>query len=315
MSLNPTTTGKGRPVATYGKKLHTDDQTISTLDTKSQTSSGFLFGAGEDDDENENNFGDFLGQSIFDKPKTASVDSTTAMKLAPTIVHSPPIDDIEMPDMPLTPRSKLAAELKSFEESQNNQKPKEHVYKTPFKLIGLDDDESEEESDDAFMERFRQEMKERSATKNFTDSTSTIKETVTDSAVSSIENSLPDLPGTSIPDALATTSTPSLPKIVPKVSTFPQFSEDEKESDFSDSEDERNLFVHRLNPPSVLANLPAEAVASKPALETREKRLANQSHTDLLIESESEIDKQPTKSSLTEKTKKVFFLYSIFFLF
>lgn len=308
MSLNPTTTEKARPVATYGKKLHTDDQTISTSDNKAQISSGFLFGAGDDDDdddENEDNFGNFLGQSIFDKPKTASVDSTTAMALTSTVIHSPPIDDIEMPDMPLTPRSKLAAELKSFEESQNKPKPKERVYKTPFKLIGLEDDESEEESDDAFMERFRQEMKERSATKNSTDSTSIIKDTVIDSAGPSIEKTLPDLPSTSVPDALATSSKPSLSEIVPKVSTFPQFSEDEKESDISDSEDERNLFVHRLNPPSVLANLPADADASELALETGEKKSANQTHTDLLIESESETDKQPTKSSLTEKTKKV----------
>ena len=192
MSSNPTAAAeKARPVATYGKKLHTDDEPAPASINITQKSSGFLFGA-DDEDEGEESGSFLFGKSIFDKPTTSPLDRIAATT-APDVVSSPPRDDVEMPDMPLTPRSKLAAELKRFEDEQQQNKPKKIVHKTPFKLIGLEDDESEEESDDAFMERFKQQMKDRDAEKANENSTNTIEDTINDNQAPSITSSLPSL--------------------------------------------------------------------------------------------------------------------------
>ena len=184
MSSNPTAAAeKARPVATYGKKLHTDDEPAPASINITQKSSGFLFGA-DDEDEGEESGSFLFGKSILDR-----IAATTA----PDVVSSPPRDDVEMPDMPLTPRSKLAAELKRFEDEQQQNKLKKIVHKTPFKLIGLEDDESEEESDDAFMERFKQQMKDRDAEKANENSTNTIEDTINDNQAPSITSSLPSL--------------------------------------------------------------------------------------------------------------------------
>ena len=138
-----------------------------------------------------------------------------------------------MPEMPLTPRSKLEAELrKRFEDEQQQNKPKKIVHKTPFKLIGLEDDESEEESDDAFMERFKQQMKDRDAEKANKNSTNTIEDTINDNQAPSITSSLPSLLAPPHPTRQQPLISPSLSQHSPKVTSFPNFSDDEKESEY-----------------------------------------------------------------------------------
>jgi hypothetical protein len=300
MSSNLTTAEKARPVVTYGKKLHTDIEPAPASINNTQKSSGFLFGADDegDDEESEN----FFGKSIFDKPTRAPLDSI-AVTTVLDVVSSPSRDDFEMPDMPLTPRSKLAAELKRFEEDQQQNKPKKVIYKTPFKLIGLEDDESEEESDDAFMERFKQQMKDRDAEKANKNSTSTIEDTVSNNSASSIASNLPASPSTTAPDASVAANKSEFTHIVPKISSFPNFSDDEKESDISDSEDEKNLFVHRANPPSVLASLPAIVPETESTPKKKDALTPPLNH--LLTEDGSDNEKYPGTTPLTEKTKKV----------
>lgn len=165
-----------RPVIknTYSKRSHIeshDSDKENKCDSINEKSSTFLHGLFDtfNDSDNDDFFGDLdMSKSLFGRQHQHDSTKETSPQLiskdvllAETLAISDGEDNISISDPPLTPRSKLEAQLKAFDQESPTQLSKaSKIRNNPFMLIDDDDedDADKKESDEAFMNRFRSQF-------------------------------------------------------------------------------------------------------------------------------------------------------------
>lgn len=167
MSANPSTDSHpSRPVLknTYGRKLHTDPSLETSEDAPTPRPALSSRISIIDDDE-DNFYSDLaMSRSLLapkPKPNASALQNLDATQLISYPDENKTMNEDNMEEeleAPLTPRSKLRAQLASLESAQSRHSMEPKTTKASstnlFTLIGDDEDE-EEENDEAFMSRFR----------------------------------------------------------------------------------------------------------------------------------------------------------------